>query len=366
MDAVSRRYAARHWRADRLPPWSWEKLMKVLVTGHLGYIGVEAVSLFRAAGHEVTGLDVGFYNECDFVSPPDAVETLSVDLRDITPEHLAGFDAVVHFAALSNDPLGDLNPGITYDINLHASVRLAQAAKAAGVERFLFSSSCSLYGAGSDDLLDEQAAFNPVTPYGESKIRVEQALAGLADASFSPVYLRNATAYGVSRRLRADIVVNNLVGHAVTTGKVLLQSDGTPWRPLVHIRDIISAYLAALSAPVEAIHNQAFNVGKSGENYQIRDVANLVAEVVPNCQVAFAAGASADTRNYRVSFAKAETRLPGFRPVWTLKAGIEEIYRAYTGAHLTSAEFLGPRFYRLKTVKGLQDRGLLSDDLRWR
>ena len=340
--------------------------MKVLVTGHLGYIGVEAASLFAAAGHDVTGLDVGLYDECDFVNPPDSIATLRIDLRDVTPAHLAGFDAVAHFAALSNDPLGDLNPSITYDINQHASVRLARAAKQAGVQRFLFSSSCSLYGAGGDGLLDETASFNPVTAYGESKILVEHELTRMADETFSPVYFRNATAYGVSRRLRADIVVNNLVGHAVTTGKVLLQSDGTPWRPLVHIRDIINAYAAALVAPRESIHNQAFNIGKSGENYRIREVANLVAEVVPNCEVAFAAGASPDTRNYRVSFAKAESSLPGFRPTWTLKAGIEELYRAYTGAGLTDTVFLGPTYYRLKTVKLLQDRGLLSDDLRWR
>lgn len=340
--------------------------MKVLVTGHLGYIGVEAVSLFRAAGHDVTGLDTGLYDECDFAAAPDAVDALRVDLRDVTPAHLAGFDAVAHFAALSNDPLGDLNPSMTYDINLHASVRLAEAAKAAGVSRFLFSSSCSLYGAGADGLLDEQAPFNPVTAYGESKIRVEQALAGMADHTFSPVYFRNATAYGVSRRLRADIVVNNLVGHAVTTGKVLLQSDGTPWRPLAHIRDIIGAYGAALTAPREAIHNQAFNIGKPGENYRIRDVANLVAEIVPRCEVSFAPGASPDTRNYRVDFTKAETRLPGFQPVWTLRMGIEELYRAYTAASLTADEFLGPRYYRLRTVKRLQERGALTEDLRWR
>ena len=340
--------------------------MKVLVTGHLGYIGVEAVSLFRAAGHDVTGLDVGLYDDCDFVNPPDRIDTLAVDVRDVTPDHLHGFDAVAHLAALSNDPLGDVNPAITYDINQHASVRLARAAKAAGVGRFLFSSSCSLYGAAADVFLDETAAFNPVTAYGESKIRVEQELTKLADSSFSPVYLRNATAYGVSRRLRADIVVNNLVGHAVTTGKVLLQSDGTPWRPLVHIRDIINAFLAALTAPGDAIHDQAFNIGRTAENYRIRDVANLVAEVVPNCEVAFAPGASPDLRNYRVSFEKAETRLPGFRPTWTLKAGIEELYRAYTGADLTAGEFTGPKFYRLKMVKLLQDRGQLTSDLRWR
>jgi nucleoside-diphosphate-sugar epimerase len=338
--------------------------MKVLVTGHLGYIGVEMVSVLRAAGHEVVGLDTGFFDGCDFVSPPDEVSSLNVDLRDVEASHLKGFDAVAHLAALSNDPLGDLNPTITYDINQHASVRLARAAKEAGVKRFLFSSSCSLYGAGGDGELDESAAFYPVTAYGESKVLVEQELAHLADDRFTPAYLRNATAYGVSRRLRADIVVNNLVGHALTTGKVLLQSDGTPWRPLVHIRDIINAFVACLSAPKDAIHNQAFNVGKTGENYQIRDVANLVKDVVPNCEVAFAPGASPDTRNYRVDFRKIENELPGFRAEWTLRKGIEEIYNAYKNAGLTKEEWLGPRYYRLRIVKGLQERGLLDGNLR--
>lgn len=340
--------------------------MKVLLTGHLGYIGVEAVPVLRAAGHEIVGLDTGLYNECDFAAPPDEVPELAVrDFRDVTAADLAGIDAVVHLAALSNDPLGDLNPSLTYDINLEGSIALARAAKEAGVSRFLFSSSCSLYGAGSGGLLDENAAFNPVTPYGESKIKVEQALSDLADESFSPVYFRNATAYGASRRLRADIVVNNLVGHAVTTGKVLLMSDGTPWRPLVHIRDIIGALSAALTAPRDAIHDEPFNVGKNGENYRIRDVANMVAEIVPNCEVAFADGASADIRNYRVDFTKIETSLPGFVASWTLRAGIEELYEAYTKAGLTKDEFLGPRYYRLKTVQGLLDRGAIDATLRW-
>jgi nucleoside-diphosphate-sugar epimerase len=338
--------------------------MKVLVTGHLGYIGVEMVPVLRAAGHEVTGLDVGYYNECDFRSAPDTVPTLSVDLRDVTPEHLKGFDAVIHLAALSNDPLGDVNPSITYDINLHASLRLAEAAKAAKVSRFLFSSSCSLYGAGGTGFLDENAAFNPVTAYGESKVKVELEAAKLADDTFSPVYLRNATAYGVSRRLRADIVVNNLVGHAITTGKVMMQSDGTPWRPLVHIRDIIHAFEVMLTAPRELIHNQAFNVGRTTENFQIRDVANLVAEIVPNCVVSFAPGASADARDYRVDFGKIERTLKAYRPSWTLRQGVEELYRAYRDAELTKDEFLGPRYYRLRTIQGLQQRGLLDAQLR--
>jgi nucleoside-diphosphate-sugar epimerase len=338
--------------------------MKVLITGHRGYIGVEMVPALRAAGHAVVGLDTGLFDGCDFLAPPDEVPNVPVDLRDVTPAHLAGFDAVIHLAALSNDPLGDLDPNITYDINLHASVRLARSAKEAGVRRFLFSSSCSLYGAGGEGFLDESAAFYPVTAYGESKVRVEQELSRIADDSFSPVYLRNATAYGVSRRLRADIVVNNLVGHAFTTGKVLLQSDGTPWRPLVHIQDINEAFIAAMTAPIDSIHNQAFNVGRTGENFQIRQVATLVADVVPHCELAFAAGASPDTRNYRVDFKKIETRLPGYKPRWTLRQGIEELYAAYRRAGLTKDVFLGPNYYRLRIVRGLQERGLLDRQLR--
>lgn len=322
------------------------------------------VSVLAKAGHEVVGLDTGFFDGCDFRGMPDDVPELAIDLRDVTESQLKGFDAVAHLGALSNDPLGDLNPNLTYDINLHASVKLARAAKAAGVQRFLFSSSCSLYGAGGEGLLDETAAFNPQTPYGESKIRVEQALTSLADDSFSPVYLRNATAYGVSRRLRADIVVNNLVGHAITTGKVLLQSDGSPWRPLVHIRDIIQAFERCLVAPREAIHDQAFNVGKTSENFRIRDVANTVAEVVPNCAVAFAPGASADSRDYRVDFSKIEAKLPGFRANWTLRAGIEELYEAYRADHMSREVWQGPRYYRLPTIRKLMDAGALDNNLR--
>lgn len=338
--------------------------MRILVTGHLGYIGVELVPMLRAAGHEVVGLDNGYFDGCDFAAPPDEVPKLDVDLRDVTPEHCESFDAVLHLAALSNDPLGDLNRDITYEINHRASVRLARCAKDAGVRRFVFASSCSLYGAGGADFLDEEADFNPVTPYGESKVKVEQDVAPLADASFSPVYLRNATAYGVSRRLRADIVVNNLVGHAYTTGKVLLQSDGTPWRPLVHHRDISAAFLAVLEAPRERIHNQAFNVGRDGENYRVRQVAEMVAEVVPHCEVAFAAGASADTRDYRVDFSKIAKQVPEFRPRWTLRQGIEELYEAYKRAGLTKEEFLGPRYYRLRVVRGLIESGALDKGLR--
>jgi nucleoside-diphosphate-sugar epimerase len=338
--------------------------MRVLVTGHRGYIGAEMVPVLRDAGHEVVGLDIGLYEGCDFVSPPDDVESLDVDLRDVLPEHLVGFDAVAHLAALSNDPLGDLSSDLTYDINLHASVRLAKAAKDAGVGRYLFASSCSLYGAGGDGLLDEHAEFNPVTPYGESKVRVEQEVSKLADETFSPVYLRNATAYGVSRRLRADVVVNNLVGHAVATGRVLLQSDGSPWRPLVHIRDIIAAFAACLVAPRESLHDQAFNIGKNGENYRIRDVAEIVKDVVVGSDVVFAAGASPDTRNYRVDFTKAESGLPGFVPEWTVRRGVEELYAAFTSAGLTAEDWDGPRYYRLPTVQRRQEAGELDAQLR--
>src|SRR5262245_44680783 len=322
------------------------------------------VPVLREAGHEVVGLDIGLYDGCDFVSPPDEVESLDVDLRDVLPEHLEGVDPVAHLAALSNDPLGNLSSDLTYDINLHASVRLAEAAKDAGVGRFLFASSCSLYGAGGDGLLDEHADFNPVTPYGESKVRVEQMVSKLADETFSPVYFRNATAYGVSRRLRADVVVNNLVGHAVTTGRVLLQSDGSPWRPLVHIRDIIAAFAAALDAPRESIHDQAFNIGKNGENYRIREVAEIVKDVVVGSEVTFAAGASPDTRNYRVDFSKAETELPGFAATWTVRQGVEELYAAFTSAGLTADDWEGSRYYRLATVQRRQQKGAFDDQLR--
>ena len=338
--------------------------MRVLVTGHLGYLGVEMTSALTAAGHDVVGLDTDLFAECDFLAAPDRVPDLGIDLRDVAPSDLVGFDAVIHLAALSNDPLSDLNPLLTYAINRDASIRLAEAAKAAGVGRFIFSSSCSLYGKGGDQELDESAAFNPVTPYGESKVQVEQALAGLADDDFSPVYLRNATAYGLSRRLRADIVVNNLVGHAATTGRVMMQSDGSPWRPLVHVLDIVHAFAQVLIAPRNVVHNQAFNVGRVGENYRVRDVANLVAAVVPHATVTFADGAAPDIRDYRVDFGKIERELPGYRPQWTVRRGIEQLWAAYSDGGMTASLFDGPNYFRLRTVKQLIDRGDVDLELR--
>jgi nucleoside-diphosphate-sugar epimerase len=339
--------------------------MRVLITGHNGYIGSVLSPLVQAAGHDVVGLDTFLFEQGTFGSDAPEIDAMRMDLRDVQVADLRGFDAVMHLAALSNDPLGDVNPQITYDINHLGSVRLAKVAKEAGVGRFIFASSCSLYGVAGDEMLTEEAAFNPVTPYGVSKVLFERDVAKLADDDFSPTFLRNSTAYGVSPRLRADVVVNNLVAIAFTTGEVVIQSDGTPWRPLVHIEDITRAFLAVLHAPREVVHNEAFNVGRSEENYRVRDLGALVEQVIPGSKVRYAEGGGPDPRCYRVDCTKLTQRLPEYRPEWNVRRGMEQLRDAFIANGLTRDELLGDKYFRIKRIRALQSEGLLDASLRW-
>jgi nucleoside-diphosphate-sugar epimerase len=340
--------------------------MKVLVTGHQGYIGSVMVPILLAAGHEVTGLDSYLYERCTFSGGGRIanVPAIRKDVRDVTWRDMAGFDAVIHLAALSNDPLGNLNPDITFEINHLASVRLARAAKQAGVERFLLASSCSNYGVSEEGLIDEHGELNPVTAYGRSKVLSEHDIARLADGNFCPVYFRPATAYGVSPRLRFDIVLNNLVAWAVTEKLIFLKSDGSPWRPIVHIEDISRAFLAGLTAPAELVWNEAFNVGSTAHNYRIRDIAQIVTEVVPGCKLTFASDAGPDKRSYRVDFSKLARVLPEAKPRWDARAGAQQLYEAIRASRLTVEDFEGPRFQRIAHIRHLIKTGILQSDLR--
>ncbi len=339
--------------------------MKVLITGSQGYIGTVLVPMLIKKGHEVVGLDTNYYEQCTFCGVLPDVKTIKKDIRDVEKHDVEGFDAIIHLAGLSNDPLGDYRPELTEDINEKASVRLAEIAKAVNVKRFLFASSCSNYGAAGDDFLTEEASFNPVTPYGWSKVKVEQALEKMADKDFSPTYIRASTAYGVSPRLRFDLVTNNLTAWAFTTGRVYLKSDGSPWRPIVHIEDISRSYIAALQAPRELIHNEAFNVGTTTENYQIREIAEMVKEVVPGCEVDFAPDAGPDKRNYRVDCNKIAHVLHDYKPQWTARRGIEQLYESYKQTGLTLEEFEGPKYMRIAHIKSLVDQEQLDKSLRW-
>jgi len=335
----------------------------LLITGSEGYIGAVMAPHFLERGYRVTGLDCGYFSEGninDYAFPE--YKLIRKDIREVGAEDLDGIDAVIHLAGLSNDPLGKLDESLTYDINYHASVKLAELAKKAGVGRFLFSSSCSLYGQGAQSQLTEESDQNPQTAYAKSKVLTEQALAALADESFSPVYLRNATAFGLSPRMRFDLVVNSLTGFAHTKGEIVILGDGKPWRPLVHIRDITKAFHLALEAPRDVIHNQAFNVGASNENYQIRTLAEIVKQHYPDCEIKIMQKDAGDTRDYNVSFGKIAEDL-GYESEWSVSRGVEELADTFRRIGLTEADFAGRLYTRLSQIEYLIDTKQVDERL---
>ncbi len=340
--------------------------MKILVTGHDGYIGSVLVEKLLERGYEVRGFDTYFFQSNLYPQARTPTEAVNKDVRDVDAEDLEGVDAIVHLAALSNDPMGELDRGLTLRINFEASVRLARLAKQMGIQRFLFASSCSMYGTSSGQTVNEDAPFNPLTAYALSKVKTEEALSQLADGTFSPTYLRNATAYGLSPKLRFDLVLNNLIGWAMTTGQINVMSDGTPWRPLVHVEDIADAFIAALEAPIQTVHNQTFNVGQDFENYQVRHIAEAVRRVVPGSQVTFADDPGPDARSYRVDFTKIHRALRAYQPSWTVERGAQQLYDALTTRGITQGDFLGPAFVRIEQIKRLLSTRELYSDLRWR
>jgi nucleoside-diphosphate-sugar epimerase len=343
-------------------------MKRVVVTGYNGFIGIHLVRLLKEAGYSVVGIDTNYFGkDCEFFTPEIDILELKKDMRLIEEKDIEGAYAICHLAALSNDPVGELNQELTYEINYRASVRLAHLAKKAGVERFVFSSSCSMYGiSGGENALDEAASFNPITAYAKSKVFAENDLLPLADKKFAVTFLRNATAYGVSPKLRLDLVVNNLVGWAVTTSQIRIMSDGTPWRPLIHVEDIARAFVSVLGAPFEKVNGKAFNTGKNEDNHQVKDIARLVSEVVPGCEVLITGEHGSDSRSYKVDFSKIKKELPGFKPQYSLKEGIEQLFEYYKRYNMNKEKFEGRSFTRLKQLNFLLSNGLIDNNLLWK
>ncbi|MEM6319834.1 MAG: SDR family oxidoreductase [Bacteroidota bacterium] len=339
--------------------------MRILVTGHNGYIGTILTPMLLGLGHEVKGLDSNLYDSCFFEQfPPPTIPATVKDVRDVELVDVLGFDTVIHLAGLSNDPLGYFNPELTFEINHLASIRLAELCKKAGVKRFLYASSCSNYGAAGDNLISETGVLNPITPYAVSKMRAEQEIGKLADDTFSPIFLRNATVYGFSPRIRFDLVINNLVAWAYTTRKIYLKSDGHSWRPLVHVADVAQAFVKLMEAPLEVVHNEIFNVGDTRENYRIADLVEIIAAIIPDATIEYAEDAGPDKRNYRVNCDKIQRVIPSFKPAWNVEKGVQELYQIYQNVHLQAGIFESATFKRIAHIQQLIRLRKLDGNLR--